>query len=125
MPRRTSLSFFGLLVGCALLAGCGGGGAPQVAQVILSQGSGSIAVSGMTAYMAVAEDRHGRPVTGAAFTWSSTSPNIAIVNSGVVRGVLPGTTQITASSGGISSAPVTVTVTPGFLATGNMTASRT
>jgi len=125
MLRRLAGSLPTLFLGGVCLAGCGGGGAPQVAQVILSQGSGSIAVSGTTAYMATAEDRRGRPIAGSAFTWLSSNPGVATVNSGLVQGILPGTTQVTASSGGVTSAPVTVTVTPGFLAAGNMTASRT
>lgn len=43
-------------------------------------------------------------------TWNSLSPAVATVSAGLVTGVAPGTAGITASSGGITSAPFTVTV---------------
>ncbi len=52
----------------------------------------------------------------ASVTWSSTATSVATINaSGLATGVGVGTTNITASSGGISSTFVALTVTPAIL----------
>jgi uncharacterized protein YjdB len=63
---------------------------------------------------AQAVDNTGAPVAGAVVTFTSAAVSIATVNaSGVVTGVAPGTTQVTASSQGFSgTATITVTLRP-------------
>lgn len=52
--------------------------------------------------------------TGALVTWASSAPDVAGINesTGVVTAKNAGKTNITASAGGITSAPVTITVKP-------------
>lgn len=52
--------------------------------------------------------------TGALVTWASSAPDVAGINesTGVVTAKNAGKTNITASAGGITSAPVTITVQP-------------
>ena len=65
-------------------------------------------------------------MTGVTFAWASSASNIAAIDasSGAAMGLLPGMTQITASANGVTSNPATLTVTPGFLATGGMSVAR-
>src|SRR5277367_2020071 len=106
MPRQAIVAqLTGFLAACIFLAGCGGGsGTPTIASIVISSPQSSIAVSSNTQFIATAEDKHGRPITGIVFTWFSTAANVAPINSnGTASGLLPGTTQVTASAGGITS----------------------
>jgi large repetitive protein len=149
-PYRSGLSFIGLLimpkfkptslvlatlqiaatlVCCGLLAACGGGSSPAVVTAItIATAQTSVPVSGVASFTATATDQHGQPLTGIAFTFASTAINVAAVTSsgaiGSVTGMLPGTALITASSGGVISNGVTLTVTPGFLPTGSLAMPR-
>lgn len=114
-----------LAVGSALAAllGCGGGGdggaAPPPpdntpATVTLSATGAATLTSGNTLTLtASALTRAGRPVTGVSVSWSSSNTQVATVDNGLITGVLVGTTQVTASVGGVTSAPLAVTVVPG------------
>ena len=63
--------------------------------------------------VAVLRDSSGRPVSGRSVTWSTADPAVATVSDdGLVTGVAPGATTITASGGG-SSGTATITVAPG------------
>ncbi len=74
-------------------------------------------LQGLTApAVATALRAGGQGLSGATFTWASSDPGVASVTgssggSAMVRGESPGTATITAMSGGVSSNPVTVTVT--------------
>jgi hypothetical protein len=62
---------------------------------------------------ATLKDSLGRVVTGPSVTWTSANPLVALVNpsTGVVKGLLVGTTTITATSGAVKgSAAITVTL---------------
>lgn len=127
MPRQTLSALIAVFISvCVPLAGCGGGsGTPKVAQVVVTSNQSSIAVSANDGFSATAQDRHGNPIAGIVFTWSSSANSIASINGGgLAKGLLPGTTQITAAADGVTSAPMTLTVTPGFLPTGNLNTPR-
>ena len=110
------------------LIGCGSGSnnsAPSVATIEVAAAQPSVAVGQTDQFTATAKDSSGNVLPDIAFTWASTSSGTANINaSGVASALLPGTTQITASAAGVSSAPATLTVTPGFLLTGNMVVAR-
>jgi len=66
-------------------------------------------------FAAVARDAAGDPLSGFSFSWSSTHPDVATVNSttGEVTAIANGRTEIVASSGGVDgSATLTVGVPP-------------
>jgi hypothetical protein len=109
------------------LSACGGGsGVPVVAQVTIVTDTPSAAVGQQAVFTATAFDKRGKQIGTASITWQSSTPTVATIgNNGSAMGLLPGTTQITASSGGVSSMPMTFTVTPGFLLTGSMANPRT
>jgi uncharacterized protein YjdB len=86
--------------------------AQLLASIDLSPVSSSIAPSGTTSLVARGKDANGRFITGGAFTFSSSNPSVATVNAttGVVTGVANGSTNITATSGAVTSNVATVTV---------------
>jgi hypothetical protein len=85
-----------------------------VASVSVAIASNSLIVGGSTQATATARDASNNVLTGRAVTWSSGSAAIATVSgSGLVTAVAPGTTNVIASSEGISgSASLTVTAAP-------------
>ena len=85
-----------------------------VASVGVALASSSLIVSGSTQATATTRDASNNVLTGRAVTWSSGSAAIATVSgSGLVTAVAPGTTNITASSEGISgSGSLTVSAAP-------------
>lgn len=94
--------------------GDGGSGPVAVASVEIASGSTPAAFQtlGRTAqFSATARDASGAAVAGASLTWLSSATSVATVSStGLVTVTGNGTTQITASSGGVVSLPRTVTV---------------
>src|SRR6266550_3005606 len=87
------------------------GSTAPVATVTVSPASTSVAVGAVQQFTATLKDASGNVLTGRTVTWSSSSPTIAGVSgSGVVTGLLAGSTMITATSEGKSgSATVSVT----------------
>ena len=108
---------YSLLAGLLLLAACGGGGdkggtttgPAVVASVQLNAPTTTIAVGLTTSLTAVALDASGNSIPGETVVWSSSSAAIATVVGGLVTGVSPGSTTITATVGTKSSA-TTITV---------------
>ncbi len=108
------------LLSAALLAGalvaCGGaqtGGTPSgIQRIEVSPATASVAVGGTVTLNATARDAQGQVVPNVAFSWKSSSEAVASVANGVVRGVTSGNASVTASAGGVTSAPVTVNVAP-------------
>jgi hypothetical protein len=118
---------FPVLLLCLFLTDCGGsGGGPTVSTIAVTSAQSSIAVSGTDSFSATAKDQNGNVMSGVAFAWASSASNVAEIDasSGAVIGLLPGTTQVTASAGGVTSNAASLTVTPGFLATGSMSMAR-
>jgi len=119
---------FGLLLGIFLLSGCGGeagGGnwdAPAESNKLLvslavTPAGASIAIDGLQQYAATAtyDDGSTGNVTLSSI-WTSATPAVATISaSGLATGVTAGTSQITAAFGGLTSAAVTLTVTPATL----------
>ena len=113
-PLRRFVAALMLLV----LAACGGnddGGsaaapAAGVAAVTVTLAADHVAVGQNAALSAEARDANGAIVAGAAFTWASSNTAVASVAGGVATGIGAGAAQITASSGGVTSAPVTLAV---------------
>jgi alpha-amylase len=59
------------------------------------------------------KDAIGNTLTGRVVTWNSSNPAVASVDAnGLVQALAAGQTQITATSEGITSHPVTLTVIP-------------
>jgi hypothetical protein len=116
-----------LLLGTVALItlSCGGGGGGDkntptaladnsVASVSVTPNAPLGLVSGQTATLtATAQSRNGGALAGQVATWISTDSTIANVVGGVVTARLVGSASITAQVGGISSAPIGVTVSAG------------
>jgi uncharacterized protein YjdB len=85
-----------------------------VASVSVSPSSSSIQVGGSVQISAVTRDANNSILTGRVVTWSSGSTSIASVNStGLVLGLVAGSTTIKATSEGVSGgSAITVTVPP-------------
>jgi hypothetical protein len=117
-----------IIFGIFLLPGCGGkkSAPPQPAQVKVAPASASLEIGTTQGFIATATDSGGRSVT-TSFTWQSSNTNVLdVANSGLACAgtwdshTLPivctpgsaGTAQVVAvaNTGGVSSAPVTVTV---------------
>jgi hypothetical protein len=118
MPQKV-LRLLVLLLVIRSLSACSASGTnnPGVSTVTIASPLSSIAVSGTEQITATAKDGNGNIINGGTINWASSTPNVAAINagSGLATGLLPGSTQITASANGITSAPLTLTVTPGFL----------
>lgn len=109
------------------LASCGGGSdggrtptAPvnsSVGRIDLSPASPATLVSGTTTTLnATAFTKDNRSLGTASVAWASSNEAVASVSAGTVTAKLVGTAVITATSGSVSSAGVSVTVTAGAAA---------
>ena len=80
------------------------------ARVLVTPATATVTVGDTHAFGAAAEDAHGNPIPGAAFTWSSTQTGVATVDgSGTATGRAAGTAGIRATAGAASgSATLTV-----------------
>ena len=108
-----------------LLTACSGGGgdggknptAPvdnSVSRVDVTPSAPAALVSGTTTTLsATAFTKDNRSLGASSVTWASSNENAASVVSGVVTGRLVGIATITASSGGVTSSGVTITVSAG------------
>lgn len=83
---------------------------PPVASITITPSDASINIGGTVQLTATLKDAAGNTLTGRTVTWTSSNDLAAFVtSSGLVRGFLPGTATITATSEGISgTARVTV-----------------
>ncbi len=120
-PTRRSTSWRVAAVALALhvLAACGGGdGGPSapppvpVARVTTGAAVDTVFVGDRHTLAAQPVDASGNPLAGRAVTWTSGTPLVASVDgTGVVAGLVPGQTTVTATSEG-QSATITVVVLP-------------
>ncbi|MFN0098762.1 MAG: Ig-like domain-containing protein [Gemmatimonadaceae bacterium] len=117
-PTRRAATVFAGLFSLALAA-CGGGGdggtpPPTVASVVITAPATPPTFQTLTRtvqFTAVARDAASAPIAGATITWSSSNNASATVSaSGLVTAVANGSAQITATSGGVPSPSITVTV---------------
>lgn len=115
--RRAAVVFAGLFT--LALAACGGGGdggtpPPTVASVVITAPTTPPTFQTLTRtvqFTAVARDAASAPIAGAAITWNTSSAAVATVSgTGLVTAAGNGSTQITATSGGVTSASTTLTV---------------
>lgn len=85
---------------------------PVVATITVAPSSPSIAVAATQQFTATAKDSSGNAISGVTFTWASSATGVATIDSnGLAKGVTAGTSQITASAGGVTSSADTLTVT--------------
>ena len=105
-----------LLLACAtlsLLCACGGGGgsaAGPIASIDITPAASDLGEGATLQLTATAKDAAGN-VVSSAFTWKSSSPDIASVSaSGLVAGLVTGSTTLTATADGITSPAAEVTV---------------
>jgi TolB protein len=121
--RLTRLTVAALLA----LTACGGddkgpsepgGNDGTITTIQITPTSPSVDEGGTVTLAAVAKNAAGETVEGTSFTWTSANTAIATVGqtTGVVTGVLAGTTQVTATGGG-KTGTTTVTVTTGAATT--------
>ncbi len=90
---------------------------PAVAEVTVTPAELALLVGGSAGLTAAAVDAEGRPVPGAAVTWSSSDPDVASVDAGgAVTALAPGSATVTAVSDGRGgTAQVTVSYGEGTL----------
>lgn len=92
---------------------------PPVASVSVSPASPSIQEGATEQFTAAASDAKGNAISGASFTWASSNTAVATINSsGLATSVGAGTTNITATAGGVTSSADVLTVTPASTVTG-------
>lgn len=90
----------------------------QIAQVVVMPDSVELPLGNSQRFTAMALNLSGGPVASATFTWASSAPGIASIDGqGLARALQAGTTQITATAGGVQSLPVPLRV-PGQRRTG-------
>ena len=84
---------------------------PDVASVTVIPSSATIDIGGTQQFLAQARDQNGQIMNGVTFTWSSSAPAVATVNTaGMATGVLDGNADImaTALNGAVGTATLTV-----------------
>jgi uncharacterized protein YjdB len=114
VPVR-KIGVLALLLTVVLLQACGGGSSSSstVASITVSPTSASASVNGSQTFTATALDSNGQTVTGQTFTWASSNTAVATITAaGVATGVSAGSSQITASTQGVTSTAATLTVNP-------------
>ncbi len=121
-----------LWASATLILACSGGltdvtpiGSSTVATVTISPSSATVAPGATATLQALPTDAGGQVVAGAEIVWTSRDPSIATVTqSGVVKGIAIGSTQVAASANGHSAlatitvanaATASVVVTPGHV----------
>lgn len=125
MKCRPTVLWSRFLGWTALLAlfACGGGPGtlssstpaptPVLSKIGVSPTTASIQSGQQQEYTATGYDQFNKPMDGIAFDWSSSDPNVAIIDeNGTATGKSQGSTSITASALGISSASAALKVLP-------------
>jgi hypothetical protein len=112
--RRAAVMMCLLAIGVSL-ANCGGGSSSSstgpAATINITPLKAFISPNQQQSFSATAQDSKGNTLTGVKFAWASSSPNVASVDSnGLALGRSNGSTQITAATAGVTSAPATLTV---------------
>jgi uncharacterized protein YjdB len=83
-----------------------------IATITVTPAQASVAAGATQQFSAVAKDSNGALIAGTSFTWASSAPAVATIDSvaGLATGVGLGTTQITASADGVTGPAATLTV---------------
>ena len=82
-----------------------------VTQIEVSPSSVSVQIDASQVFGAVAKNASGQVISGTSFTWNSSDPTKAnLVSSGTFKGLLEGSTDITASASGVTSNKAALTV---------------
>jgi uncharacterized protein YjdB len=103
------------LVPIILLVGCGGSSTTvgPVATVTISPTTASLGIKQTVTLTATSADAKGNAETNQTYSWVSSEPSVATVDTnGVVTGVATGTAQITADDAGVRSNQSAITVNP-------------
>jgi hypothetical protein len=90
----------------------GGGGQP-VTSINITPTTATLAIGATQLFTATALDASLNPVTSVAFVWTSSNTAVATINSatGLATAIAAGTTDIAATSGGVTSNVAVLTVT--------------
>jgi hypothetical protein len=110
---------------CLLLSGCSSNSSSSAPAATTTTTPGALATIKITAtplaiatnatdqFSATGADSNGNAITSLTVAWSSNTPSVATIdpNSGLATAVGPGVTAITASSSGVTSNPLFLTVT--------------
>jgi len=103
----------------------GGGEGGEVGEVVLEPGPGTLAVGGLATLGVSVTDGDGAPLPDAALSWASSDALTLYVDGvGGLLGVSPGKATVTASAGGVTSAPVEIVVSPATPPASTFTAVR-
>ncbi len=83
----------------------------QVARVVVTPGNAQLNPGETIQLSAVSNNINGDPLSGRIFTWLSSNVSIVDINSaGLATALMPGIAEITATTEGINSSPVTIEV---------------
>jgi uncharacterized protein (TIGR03437 family) len=86
---------------------------PVLTRITVSPASATVAAGESQQFTARGFDQNGQEMTGLSFAWASSDQTVATLSqSGLATTLKGGTTQITASSGSVTSAAATLSVTP-------------
>src|SRR6476659_5713937 len=97
VPVRTAIALCVAALGCGGSGGGGPTGPAPIETITVSIFQGSVTVGGQTGATATARDANGAVLSGRQFSWSSSVTAVATVDaSGLITGVSPGTSNITA-----------------------------
>ena len=93
------------LVDPALGGGTGAGGV-TIDSIVVTPATSTIAINESQLYQATALDAAGDPISNVAFFWNTSDITIATIDAnGLASAIVPGTVEITASSGSIFNDP--------------------
>lgn len=82
-----------------------------IAKVTINSPQNSLMIDSTLQFSAIVENLKGEVITNTKVVWNSSNPQFATIDStGLLRGISTGSSQVTASSGGISSASIKVDV---------------
>ena len=114
-PRCFSCAFALLAFVAACVEVSGAPAGPAVVSVTVTPVNVSIAIGATASFSATLHNSAGAVLTGPTVTWISSGPGMATVSAaGVASGLAPGTTTISATSGGITGS-ATLTVSAAIL----------
>jgi trimeric autotransporter adhesin len=107
--RASRILGFALILVVAML-GCTQKTTSNVSSIQIVPGDSLLTIGGSRTYSAVALDATGTALNIKSFTWASSDPSVASINNGSVTANKLGSSQITASSNGVTSAAIKITV---------------